>query len=73
MEESGITVLRRTQRTMRVEGQWKVKHIPRSRNLVADRLAKFGLNWKSSLQIFNEAPKEVFNLLQADKENDCFK
>ncbi|MBA0817274.1 hypothetical protein Gohar_001854, partial [Gossypium harknessii] len=56
LEDSGITMLRRTQRIMRAEGMWKIKHIPRIRNLVVDRLAKLSLSWKSSLQVLNEAP-----------------
>ncbi|MBA0702429.1 hypothetical protein Goari_022817 [Gossypium aridum] len=63
LKDSGIIVLRRTQCIMRAEGMWKIQHIPRNRNLVADRLAKLSLNWKSSLQIFNEAPKEIIDLL----------
>ncbi|MBA0820090.1 hypothetical protein Gohar_027871, partial [Gossypium harknessii] len=38
---------------MRAEGMWTIKHIPRNQNLVADRLAKLSMNWKSSLQVFN--------------------
>ncbi|MBA0669491.1 hypothetical protein Goklo_000017 [Gossypium klotzschianum] len=72
LEDSRITVLRRTQRIMRAEGTWKVKHIPRNRNLVVDRLAKLSLSWKSSLQVLNEAPKEIIHLLQEDKEHGCF-
>ncbi|MBA0788140.1 hypothetical protein Gotri_000191 [Gossypium trilobum] len=49
LEDSGITVLRRTQRIIKSEGQWKINHIPREQNLVADRLAKLSLNWKSTL------------------------
>ncbi|MBA0560243.1 hypothetical protein Golob_017154 [Gossypium lobatum] len=72
LEDSRITVLRRTQRIMRAEGMWKVKHIPRNHNLVVDRLAKLSLSWKSSLQVLNEAPKEIIHLLQEDKEHGCF-
>ncbi|MBA0668038.1 hypothetical protein Goklo_001016 [Gossypium klotzschianum] len=49
LEDLGITVLRRTQRIMKSEGQWKINHIPREQNSVADRLAKLSLNWKSTL------------------------
>ncbi|KAA3484878.1 putative LRR receptor-like serine/threonine-protein kinase [Gossypium australe] len=59
IKESGVTVLRRAQRTMRLEGQWRILHIPREHNLVADRLAKLSLNCKSILQIFDEAPTEI--------------
>ncbi|MBA0805312.1 hypothetical protein Gohar_004836, partial [Gossypium harknessii] len=72
LEDSGITVLRRTQRIMRLKGEWKVKHISRNQNLVANRLAKLSLSWKSSLQVINEAPKEIIDLLQVDKVNGCF-
>ncbi|KAG8490243.1 hypothetical protein CXB51_015601 [Gossypium anomalum] len=72
LEDLGITVLRRTQRIMREEGMWKIKHIPRNQNLVADRVAKLSLSWKSSLQVFNEAPKEVIDLLQEDKKHSWF-
>ncbi|KAK5845713.1 hypothetical protein PVK06_001923 [Gossypium arboreum] len=68
-EDSGIAVLQRTQRIMKTEGNWKIRHIPRSQNLVADRLAKFSLSWKTSLQILNEAPKELSVLLQEQKDN----
>ncbi|KAK5831231.1 hypothetical protein PVK06_015026 [Gossypium arboreum] len=67
LEDAEITVLRRTQHIMREEGIWEIKHIPRIQNLVADRLAKLSLSWKSSLQVFDEAPKEVVDLLQEDK------
>ncbi|KAH1067718.1 hypothetical protein J1N35_032705 [Gossypium stocksii] len=40
LEDSRITVFRRAQRIMRAEGKWKIKHIPRNRNLVANHLAK---------------------------------
>ncbi|MBA0815694.1 hypothetical protein Gohar_000450, partial [Gossypium harknessii] len=33
-----------------------------------DRLAKLSLTWKSSLQVFDEASKEILELLQNDKE-----
>ncbi|MBA0751544.1 hypothetical protein Gogos_000461, partial [Gossypium gossypioides] len=49
LENPGITVLKRTQRFMRDEGQWKIRHMSREFNLVADRLAKLSLTWKSSL------------------------
>ncbi|KAK5839204.1 hypothetical protein PVK06_007976 [Gossypium arboreum] len=71
LEDSGITVLQRPERIMRAEGVWKIIHIPRTQNLVADHLAKLSLNWKSSLQVFNEAPKEIIDLLQEDKDNGC--
>ncbi|KAH1091625.1 hypothetical protein J1N35_018882 [Gossypium stocksii] len=63
LEDSGIAVLRRTQQLLRSEGEWKIKHTPRDLNLVVDRFAKFGLNWKSSLQVLNKAPKEEEDLL----------
>ncbi|KAH1031566.1 hypothetical protein J1N35_043740 [Gossypium stocksii] len=72
LEDSGIAVLRRIQQLLRSEEEWKIKHIPIDQNLVADRLAKFGLNWKSSLQVINKAPKEVLDLLQADSVNNRF-
>ncbi|PPS13942.1 hypothetical protein GOBAR_AA06637 [Gossypium barbadense] len=72
LEDFGITVLRRVRRIMRAEGQWKINHISRNRNLVADRLAKLSLSWKSSLQVFNEAPEEVIELLHGEKGYDCF-
>ncbi|MBA0757404.1 hypothetical protein Gotri_020505 [Gossypium trilobum] len=72
LEDSGITVLRRTLRILHSEGEWRIKHIPRNQNLVADRLAKLSLSWKSSLQVIDEAPKELLDLLQVDKTNDCF-
>ncbi|KAA3487249.1 LINE-1 reverse transcriptase isogeny [Gossypium australe] len=48
LEDPGITVFRRTQRIMKFEGQWRINHIPREQKVVADRLAKFSLNWKST-------------------------
>lgn len=72
LEDSGIVVLRRTQRVMQSEGEWKIEHIPRNLNLVADSLAKLSLNWKSNLQIIVEALKEILDLLQADKANGYF-
>ncbi|MBA0758007.1 hypothetical protein Gotri_021044 [Gossypium trilobum] len=44
LEDSGITVLRRTQRIMQSEREWKIKHILRNQNLVANRLAKLSLS-----------------------------
>ncbi|KAK5836136.1 hypothetical protein PVK06_011891 [Gossypium arboreum] len=67
LEDLGITVLRRTQHIMQPEGEWKIKHIPRNQNLVADHLAKLSLSWKLSLQVINEAPKRIIDLLQVDK------
>ncbi|KAH1047068.1 hypothetical protein J1N35_037852 [Gossypium stocksii] len=55
-----------------MEGEWKIKHIPRSRNLVANHLAKMSLSWKSNLQVTDEAPKEILDLLQVDKDNGYF-
>ncbi|KAH1096752.1 hypothetical protein J1N35_013673 [Gossypium stocksii] len=72
LEDSGIGILRRTQRIMKAGGNWKIKHIPRSQILVVDRLAKLNLNWKTSLQIFNEAPKEINVLLQEEKDSRWF-
>ncbi|MBA0749912.1 hypothetical protein Gogos_003785, partial [Gossypium gossypioides] len=64
LEYSGITMLRRTHHILQIEGEWRIKHIPRNQNLVADRLAKLSLSWKSSLQVIDEAPKDILNLLQ---------
>ncbi|MBA0780645.1 hypothetical protein Gotri_004723, partial [Gossypium trilobum] len=72
LEDSGITMLRRTHRILQSEGEWRIKHIPRNQNLVADRLAKLNLSWKSSLQVIDEAPKDILDLLQVDKTNGCF-
>ncbi|MFQ6659665.1 hypothetical protein Gotur_028469 [Gossypium turneri] len=72
LEDSGITVLRRTLRILHSEGEWRIKHIPRHQNLVADRLAKLSLSWKSSLQVIDEATKDILDLLQVDKMNGCF-
>ncbi|MBA0664277.1 hypothetical protein Goklo_004315 [Gossypium klotzschianum] len=57
---------------MRAELKWRIKHIPRNRNLVADCLAKLSLSWKSSFQVIYEAPKEIIDLLQEDKDHGCF-
>ncbi|MBA0653867.1 hypothetical protein Goklo_020977 [Gossypium klotzschianum] len=72
MEDLGITVLRRTLRTLHSEGEWRIKHIRRNHNLVADRLAKLSLSWKSSLQVMDKAPKDILDLLKVDKTNGCF-
>ncbi|KAA3482563.1 LINE-type retrotransposon LIb DNA [Gossypium australe] len=71
-EESGIAILRRTQRIIQSEGEWKIKHVSRNMNMVTDCLAKLSLNWKNSLQVMAEAPKEIADLLQADKANGYF-
>ncbi|KAA3486878.1 LINE-1 reverse transcriptase isogeny [Gossypium australe] len=70
--ESEIAILRRTKRIIQSEGEWKIKHVPRNMNMVADRLAKLSLSWKTSLQIITEAPKEILDSLQADKANGYF-
>ncbi|KAA3472023.1 reverse transcriptase [Gossypium australe] len=70
--DSGIAVLRRTKRIIQSVGEWNIKYVPRNLNTVADCLAKLGLNWKSNLQVFEEAPKEILELLQADKANGYF-
>ncbi|KAH1130713.1 hypothetical protein J1N35_002091 [Gossypium stocksii] len=62
--DSGITMLRRTQNIMQSEGEWKIKHIPRNLNLAEGRLAKISLSWKSNLQIIDEAPTKILDLLQ---------
>ncbi|MBA0726178.1 hypothetical protein Golax_002025 [Gossypium laxum] len=72
LEDSGITVLRRTLRILHSKGEWRIKHIPRNQNLIEDRLAKLSLSWKSSLQVFDEAPKDILDLLHVDKMNGCF-
>ncbi|XP_016684024.1 uncharacterized protein [Gossypium hirsutum] len=72
LEDSGITVIRRTLRILHSEGEWRIKHIPRNHNLVADCLAKHNLSWKSSLQVMDEAPKDILDLLQVDKMDGCF-
>ncbi|KAH1073496.1 hypothetical protein J1N35_025824 [Gossypium stocksii] len=68
-KDTGISALRRAHRIMRAEGQWHINHIPRNQNLVMDCLRKLSLNWRSSLQIFGVAPKEVLDLLHIDKDN----
>ncbi|KAH1121921.1 hypothetical protein J1N35_005081 [Gossypium stocksii] len=70
LEDSRIAILSRTQQILRSEEEWKIKHIARDINLIADRLAKLGLNWKTSLQVLNQVPKEVEDLLQADSINN---
>ncbi|MBA0550508.1 hypothetical protein Golob_021449 [Gossypium lobatum] len=41
-------------------------------NLVADCLAKLSLGWKIALQIYDDAPNEVLEVLQQDKGSDVF-
>ncbi|MBA0736957.1 hypothetical protein Gogos_010443 [Gossypium gossypioides] len=72
LEDLGIIVFRRTQRIMRAKGQWRINHISIEQNLEADRLAKLSLNWKSTLQVFDESPKKILEVLQKDKANDFF-
>ncbi|MFQ6645761.1 hypothetical protein Gotur_019180, partial [Gossypium turneri] len=62
LEDSEITVLRKTQRIKQSEGEWKIKHIPRNLNLVTNHLAKISLSWKTNLQVINEDPKKIFRL-----------
>ncbi|MBA0629491.1 hypothetical protein Godav_024039, partial [Gossypium davidsonii] len=69
LEDLGITMIRRTHRILQSEEEWKIKHIPRNQNLVVDRLAKLSLSWKLSLQVIDEAPKNILDLLQVDKMN----
>ncbi|MBA0596704.1 hypothetical protein Gorai_013513, partial [Gossypium raimondii] len=59
LEDSGITVFRRVQQIMRSEGRWRIRYVPREHNIIVDRLAKLSLTWKSSLQVFDVAPKEI--------------
>ncbi|MBA0730871.1 hypothetical protein Golax_025608 [Gossypium laxum] len=63
LENPCITVLKRTQCMMRAEGQWKIRYMSKEHNLATDRLAKLSLVWKSSLQVFEETPKEILELL----------
>ncbi|MBA0629490.1 hypothetical protein Godav_024039 [Gossypium davidsonii] len=72
LEDLGITMIRRTHRILQSEEEWKIKHIPRNQNLVVDRLAKLSLSWKLSLQVIDEAPKNILDLLQVDKMNGYF-
>lgn len=69
MEDTCITILRRTQKIMSFDGQWQIRYIPREKNLVTDRLAKLCLLWKSTLQTFDKPPKEMLETLQHDL--DC--
>ncbi|KAK5785424.1 hypothetical protein PVK06_040008 [Gossypium arboreum] len=66
-----ITVLRRTHRMMRADGQWKIIHLLREHNLATNQLAKLSLMWKSS-EVFEETSKEILELLQKDKESGAF-
>lgn len=68
-EDLGITVLKRVHRLMPLEGQWSLKHVPRGKNLLADRMEKLGLNWRSSLQTFDLAPNDLGELIQ--QESTC--
>lgn len=65
--DSGITVLRRVQRVMRTEGKWRIRYVLRENNLVTDCQAKLSLVWRSSRQVFKDAPNEVLEFLQEDK------
>lgn len=42
--DSEITILRRVRRILQFEGQWRLRFVPRERNIMADRLAKLGLS-----------------------------
>ncbi|MBA0585626.1 hypothetical protein Gorai_016394, partial [Gossypium raimondii] len=55
----GITLLRRIQKLMSSGGQWVTRYVPRECNSIADRLAKLGLIWQLSLQIFKVPPDAV--------------
>lgn len=66
-KDFSITILRWVQRLMNSEEQWQVQYVPREENLIADRLAKLGLAWKSSLQFMDTPLFEVMEVLPQDR------
>lgn len=64
LEDLGITILRRVQRLIRLEGLWRVHYVTRSDNSVVDRMAKLGLSLKTSLQTFDSPLNEVLRVFQ---------
>ncbi|MBA0852555.1 hypothetical protein Goshw_006856, partial [Gossypium schwendimanii] len=70
--DSSITMPTRFQRIMRTEEQWCVKYVLREFNQVADCLAKLSFVEKTSLQVYDDAPNEVSELIQQNKANDAF-
>ncbi|KAA3474645.1 reverse transcriptase [Gossypium australe] len=71
-EDSAIAILRRTKRIIQSAKEWNIQYVPRNLNMVADCLTKLSLSWKTNLQVFEKAPKEILDLLQADKANGYF-
>ncbi|MBA0874722.1 hypothetical protein Goshw_021096 [Gossypium schwendimanii] len=68
----GITVLRRVQGLLESEGQWWIRYVPREANTVANCLANMSLEWKTSLQIYEDPFDEVSEMLQQDKVSETF-
>lgn len=48
LKDTGIIILRRVQRALFFEGQWKFKLVSKEDNTIADHMAKVGLTWKSN-------------------------
>lgn len=56
MDDLGIIILRRAQRIMRFEGQWRIQHVPRGKNL-------WKTNWLNYVSHGNQAYKPLISLL----------
>ncbi|XP_052882299.1 probable glutathione S-transferase [Gossypium arboreum] len=65
-------MLRRVKRILESEGQWWIRYVPREANSVADCLAKMSLEWKISLQIYENPPDAVLAMLQRDQSSQAF-
>ncbi|MBA0548440.1 hypothetical protein Golob_019542 [Gossypium lobatum] len=58
-----LALLRQSQQMLQCKEHWVLKHVPRERNQVVDRLAKMSSVGKDGMQIITSVPKELINFL----------
>ncbi|KAK5835081.1 hypothetical protein PVK06_010766 [Gossypium arboreum] len=66
------TLLRWIQRILMQGGQWILKHIPREINKIAYCLAKMTSEGETGMQVFDNPPGDILEILSSDKTNGTF-
>ncbi|MBA0790507.1 hypothetical protein Gohar_015151, partial [Gossypium harknessii] len=56
-------LLRQSQQMLQCKEHWVLRHVPRERNQVVDRLAKISSVGKDGMQIITSVPRELINFL----------
>ncbi|MBA0758384.1 hypothetical protein Gotri_021389 [Gossypium trilobum] len=72
LASANSVLVRRILQLLKLVGYWRIRHVPREENRVADSLAKTASGKKEDIRVFEEVLEELSHLLEFDIDKNAF-